>query len=74
MNRGLDAGTVKPIAAGVDTLRQGRIWFGGKAGRLIGNGVGDEDRFQVCQALAGVGENLADFLGGFGSEFIGSEA
>lgn len=41
---------------------------------MIGNGVGDEDRFQVCQALAGVGENLADFLGGFGSEFIGTEA
>ena len=74
MNRGLDASTVYPIATGVDTVRQARIWLGSKAGRLIGDGVGDEDGFQVCQAPSCTGKNLADFLGGFAGEFGVSEA
>ena len=39
-----------------------------------GNGVGDEEGFEMGEVFASVRENLGDFVGSAGGEFGGWEA
>ena len=74
MDGGLDAGAVFPIAAGVDIWRKRGWGLGGEAGRLGGNGVGNDKGVQVGEGRSRERKNRADFGGGFGGELVWREA